>query len=60
VQEVVPRQVALKFIFADAALNAHRAGPSFVCRHCGRALTVVETLLRGQTIRAPPAAAKAP
>jgi len=43
-----------------ATLEPTERPPSFVCRHCGRALTVVETLLRGQTIRAPPAAAKAP
>ncbi len=30
--------------------------PTFVCRHCGRPLVLVETLPRGATIRAPPAA----
>jgi hypothetical protein len=28
--------------------------PSFVCQHCGRALLIVQTFTRGQTIRAPP------
>ena len=28
---------------------------SFVCLHCGRAMTIVLTFTRGQTIRAPPA-----
>jgi len=28
--------------------------PTFVCPHCGRAMLVVQTFMRGQTIRAPP------
>ena len=28
--------------------------PTFVCRHCGRPLVIVEVLLRGATIRGPP------
>ena len=28
--------------------------PTFVCRHCGRSLVIVEVLLRGATIRGPP------
>ena len=28
---------------------------TFVCRHCGRPLVIVEVLPRGATIRAPPA-----
>jgi predicted RNA-binding Zn-ribbon protein involved in translation (DUF1610 family) len=28
--------------------------PAFVCPHCGAAMIVVEILLRGQPIRAPP------
>ena len=28
--------------------------PTFVCRHCGRALLIVQTFTRGQSIRAPP------
>ena len=42
------------------AVDPHEAPatrrPTFVCRHCGRPLVLVETLLRGTTIRAPPAA----
>jgi hypothetical protein len=34
----------------DASIKA----PAFVCRHCGRALLIVQTFTRGQTIRAPP------
>jgi hypothetical protein len=28
--------------------------PAFVCRYCGRALLIVQTFTRGQSIRAPP------
>jgi hypothetical protein len=28
--------------------------PTFVCRHCGAAMIVIETFARGQPIRAPP------
>jgi Putative transposase/Transposase zinc-binding domain len=28
--------------------------PSFVCIHCGRAMVILQTFTRGQTIRAPP------
>jgi Putative transposase len=28
--------------------------PCFVCRHCGAPMLIVETFMRGQTIRAPP------
>jgi len=37
--------------------------PSFVCPHCGAAMSIVEIFARGATIRAPPtlrAAASAP
>jgi hypothetical protein len=30
--------------------------PVFVCRHCGAAMIVIETIARGQSIRAPPPA----
>jgi hypothetical protein len=30
------------------------AQPCFVCRHCGGPMLIVETFVRGQTIRAPP------
>jgi hypothetical protein len=32
------------------AVNA----PTFVCPHCGAAMSIVETFARGQPIRAPP------
>jgi Putative transposase/Transposase zinc-binding domain len=30
------------------------APPTFVCRHCGRAMLIVQTFARGEPIRAPP------
>lgn len=34
--------------------QAEGATPTFVCRHCGCAMTIVETFLRTQNIRGPP------
>jgi hypothetical protein len=34
--------------------------PTFVCPHCGAAMSIVETFARGETIRAPPALRVAP
>jgi hypothetical protein len=34
--------------------NTTTAPPCFVCRHCGAAMFIVETFVRGHTIRAPP------
>ena len=42
----------------DAGAPAKPAGspdPVFVCRHCGRALVLIQTFVRGELIRAPPA-----
>ena len=38
---------------ADASADLVR--PSFVCAHCGAQMIVLETFVRGQSIRAPPA-----
>ena len=47
----VPAQTAV----SEHASDAHNASrPSFVCRHCGHAMIVLQTFTRGQTIRAPP------
>lgn len=35
---------------ADGLPNA--APPAFVCRHCGHAMTIVQSFMRGQAIRA--------
>jgi len=37
---------------ADATDEPMRA--TFVCAHCGAPMIIVQTLMRGQTIRAPP------
>jgi hypothetical protein len=33
---------------------AEQATPTFVCSHCGAAMRIIETFMRGQAIRAPP------
>ncbi len=38
----------------DSTAEIERAKPCFVCLHCGAAMLVVETFVRGQSIRAPP------
>ena len=37
-----------------------RGQPTFVCAHCGAAMLIVETFVRGQAIRAPPPPAVRP
>ncbi|UUZ74926.1 hypothetical protein LP414_22680 [Polaromonas sp. P1(28)-13] len=39
---------------ANAGVSAEPATPTFVCTHCGAAMLIIETFLRGQSIRAPP------
>ena len=36
------------------ALACRDATPTFVCRHCGHAMVIVQVFVRGETIRAPP------
>jgi hypothetical protein len=43
---------------ADA--DSGTAQPCFLCRHCGGPMRIVETFVRGQMIRAPPAPPHAP
>ena len=45
---------------AAAATAPVPAKPKFVCRHCGKPLTILLTLARAQSIRAPPPCAGAP
>ena len=40
---------------AATAMPACAQAPVFVCRHCGRALLVVQVFLRADNIRGPPA-----
>ena len=38
----------------DVAREASVPAPTFVCRHCGAAMAIIETFVPGQLIRAPP------
>jgi hypothetical protein len=40
----------------DVAADRATAPPTFVCRHCGGPMIIVQVFARGQTIRAPPQA----
>jgi hypothetical protein len=47
----VPAQAATAASVVDGTVAAPAP---FICRHCGSAMSVVQTLMRGQAIRAPP------
>jgi len=53
--EVVPAQAASPSNEEQADLPPNAVPPIFVCRHCGQAMTILQCLMRGQAIRAPPA-----
>jgi hypothetical protein len=38
----------------DAEIEPCARQPTFVCRHCGRPMTILQTFVHGQSIRAPP------
>jgi len=40
---------------ADITAGVDHVRPSFVCAHCGAAMIVLQTFVRGELIRAPPA-----
>jgi hypothetical protein len=42
----------------DAAPESAPLRPTFVCRHCGAAMTIIDKFERGQVIRAPPPCAR--
>ena len=44
----------------DSDAEIEHAKPCFVCLHCGAAMLVLQTFVRGQTIRAPPQQPHAP
>ena len=55
--------LARELLHVQARVQANDRGPAeapgapaaaFVCWHCGRPMTVLQTFRRGQTIRAPP------
>ena len=37
-----------------SVVGAEPKKPAFICHHCGQPLTILQTLVRGQSIRAPP------
>ena len=41
-------------VVPELAVEPTVPAPTFVCRHCGAAMTIIETLVGGQAIRAPP------
>jgi hypothetical protein len=45
---------------ADVERDAAALKPTFICRHCGTAMIIVQTFARGEPIRAPPQQACAP
>ena len=51
----VGAEPAIKAMDAVASQPSNSPPPAFVCRHCGRALVLVQTFVRGGAIRAPPA-----
>ena len=44
----------------EAAEVPNAAPPAFVCRHCGHAMIILQTFMRGESIRAPPGPACTP
>ena len=51
---VVAAPVSTASTIEPACTPPEAAPPVFVCRHCGRAMLVVQTFARGAAIRAPP------
>jgi hypothetical protein len=51
---VIPVQAAPASTDGQTGELPHAAPPAFVCRHCGHGMLILQTFLRGQSIRAPP------
>jgi hypothetical protein len=51
---VIPVPAAPASTHGQAVELPHAAPPAFVCRHCGHAMIILQTFLRGASIRAPP------
>ena len=51
---VVPAQAALVSNDEQAGQAPIAAPPALVCRHCGHAMIILQTFVRGDSIRAPP------
>ncbi len=55
VRELLLVQSSVADVQSDPAdAPAATVAPTFVCPHCGAAMLIIETFVRGQTIRAPP------
>lgn len=53
--QVTPAQTVIHETENTAQTRPEPAiAPAFVCRHCGKAMSIVQCFVRGQTIRAPP------
>ena len=50
------QQPARKVPAEDAQTSNGSAGPTFVCRHCGAPMIIIETFARAHAIRGPPSA----
>ncbi|WP_332698869.1 IS91 family transposase [Devosia sp.] len=53
-RELLHQQAGADTQAQGAATELDPVTPSFVCRHCGSAMIILETFARGQPIRAPP------
>jgi hypothetical protein len=51
---VVPAQAATLSKDEQTDVLPNAAPPTFVCRHCGHAMIILQSLMPGQAIRAPP------
>ena len=51
---VAPAQAAAPSSAQAADTPSSAAPPTFVCRHCGPAMAILQTFMRGELIRAPP------
>jgi hypothetical protein len=51
---VIPVAAALARTDGQAGELPSTAPPAFVCRHCGHAMLILQTFMRGESIRAPP------
>ena len=45
---------------SDSGADRHCPRPTFLCRHCGAPMLLIETFARAQQIRGPPASQGAP
>ena len=50
----VPVQAATLSGDEQAGDLTNAAPPAFICRHCGHAMIILQSFVRGQAIRAPP------